>query len=103
MNIYNDTEFTKGTPNRLGTLGKTKIDNKKYIPIINSKDIKEIENTQEESQQSQTRNEYANFVKKETESLSKKVNNLHNAYVEYLDVEQVLLFYIFYIRMFYVH
>ena len=44
MNIYNDTEFTKGTPNRLGTLGKTKIDNKKYIPIINSKDIKEIEN-----------------------------------------------------------
>lgn len=44
MNIYNDTEFTKGKPNRLGTLGKTKIDNKKYIPIINSKDIKEIEN-----------------------------------------------------------
>lgn len=35
MSLYNDTEFELGVAKRLGTLGKTKTDNKKFMPIMN--------------------------------------------------------------------
>lgn len=39
MSLYNDTEFKLGSAKRLGTLGETKIDNKKVMPIMNLNEI----------------------------------------------------------------
>lgn len=42
MNIYNDTKLELGKAKRVGTLGKTKVESKKYGIINNPKNIKSI-------------------------------------------------------------